>query len=490
MPNVGEWPRVYVLGCQKGATTSLAVTLDTSGGMQHSRRSQESRFWFRLLDVQSNERRWGRHEDLDLKWAGTYPNQFQPAIPAYDADPDQLLNEGMPAALALVMPHELHARVRLIAVLREPTSRLLSWYNHRIGAQVKGYCEYCGFCGNVWGKPTPDDAAWTPSFVDDAACEARETGGVNYRRGLYAPQLQRWRAAWPRKQLLVLSFSELVARPEEYVDRVIRGFTGLPQLHGLPHVNSMSSRFKVRRMCCESYCDLLRAGYAQDARRLYEMLDADYEARLGPELEPRFAHFAPPSCEVCEVAGGGLKLGSDSATNVEACSVAEGWRERSGVTRDPASQQVGGANASSSAEPAPRQQGEPAPYDQPTRSPPPPPNTQNGGAPASDAGTAPAAAAERPSEQAASPAEREAGGGDDPRLGRLRRVIELGLLALVSGWGARSILQRDDWRGARTKLRSAAGYLKGRFTLIREAGHRLHRTRVPTETESVIEQEI
>ena len=48
--------------------------------------------------------------------------------------------------------------------------------------------------------------------------------------GLYARQLQRWRSAWPRKQMLILNFEFLTAHSQQAM--VILGeFTGLPQGH-------------------------------------------------------------------------------------------------------------------------------------------------------------------------------------------------------------------------------------------------------------------
>ena len=62
-----------------------------------------------------------------------YPFIFPKSLPgAYDATPFQLNEEKQPSLLAGAMPPQLHARVRMVAVLREPASRLLSWYNHKV----------------------------------------------------------------------------------------------------------------------------------------------------------------------------------------------------------------------------------------------------------------------------------------------------------------------------------------------------------------------
>ena len=43
------------------------------------------------------------------------------------------------------MPTSLRAEARFIAVLREPASRMLSWYNHRVADAQRG-AKYAVFC--------------------------------------------------------------------------------------------------------------------------------------------------------------------------------------------------------------------------------------------------------------------------------------------------------------------------------------------------------
>ena len=53
------------------------------------------------------------------------------------------------------MPRGLQPRVRLIAVLREPADRMLSWYNHRVYELLvhNPNCGWCIFCRTFsWGS--------------------------------------------------------------------------------------------------------------------------------------------------------------------------------------------------------------------------------------------------------------------------------------------------------------------------------------------------
>ena len=115
---------------------------------------------------------------------------------------------------------------------------------------------------------------------------------------LYHEGLARWRASWERKQILVLNFDAFISQARSYM-RLISDFVDL-ELGDLPHSNELTTRYKVESMCCETWCAIAGA-HADGNAALYRMLDADYEGRLGPEVEPRFERFpaAPDSCRPC-----------------------------------------------------------------------------------------------------------------------------------------------------------------------------------------------
>lgn len=78
-------------------------------------------------------------------------------------------------------------------------------------------------------------------------------------RGLYAEQLERWHAAFPREQLLVLLNEELAERPAETYARVLE-FLGAPplELAAYPRVfdrNYADMRPETRERLAERYAE-------------------------------------------------------------------------------------------------------------------------------------------------------------------------------------------------------------------------------------------
>ena len=62
---------------------------------------------------------------------------------------------------------------------------------------------------------------------------------LDVMRGLYAKALTNWRQHWPRKQILVLNFAQLVGHAtKQDVLTLIGDFVGSTPLGGLPSMNT------------------------------------------------------------------------------------------------------------------------------------------------------------------------------------------------------------------------------------------------------------
>jgi len=124
------------------------------------------------------------------------------------------------------VPARLHAllpEARLIVLLRDPVRRAYSHYWHE---RDKGR-ETLGFEAAIDAEPARIDA-------DDArlARGEIEISGAHQHfsylaRGRYAEQLERWLALFPREQLRVLRFEDLVRDPLGVLNDTL-GFLGLP----------------------------------------------------------------------------------------------------------------------------------------------------------------------------------------------------------------------------------------------------------------------
>jgi hypothetical protein len=150
-----------------------------------------------------------------------------------EATASYLADYWTPRRAAMLVPN-----ARLIACLREPADR--------------AYSQYTYF--RKWGKEPLE------TFEEAIACEkerlrgeeSREISDARYhswqiyqwgylRTGRYAEHLERWLDAFPREQLLLLKFEDIVVEPERALEQV-HEHLGLPShRHGdLPVLNAGS----------------------------------------------------------------------------------------------------------------------------------------------------------------------------------------------------------------------------------------------------------
>ena len=288
-------------------------------------------------------------KELDLWWGYSggvvsaitsemYAQCFQPcATFAIDSTPSRLHEQFAAAALQrLVHSAGLLGEMRLVAIFREPISRHLSWYNHRLpaagwGVWLPNQQRYI----SMWEMPASPER-WTlceakygpllngsvPSHTMLARCEVERwrrarcspsapDGGLacwlgQARRnetstwlvkGIYAPQLQQWSAQFPRRQLMVVSFDTLVrSGPRSALE-----FAGLPSAGAmaLPHKNGRPTHCRVERVSCATRSALAEV-YEPWNRLLYEGLRRDACSGDAPGAEPPFPPFEAPMCSETE----------------------------------------------------------------------------------------------------------------------------------------------------------------------------------------------
>ena len=285
--------------------------------------------------------------------AHTYSAHFQPdwdknadaknCSAFVDGTPTRLASWHAPKELlqlASQMGASFAAQLRLVAVLREPVSRHLSWYNHRLStSNIKLVAkekrkENEAFwnvvkdrCGTSFWKPREGMA---PSHAMLAACDLHRwrvggcggaSGGGNsssavdtacwltqtqtwinftwFVEGLYAPQIDYWSTIWPRKQLLVLDFDTLLNR-KDAISRVLT-FAGVNSGRGhtptIPHSNEKPSACKAALVECATL-HAMAPLIAPWNEALYTRLHADTLSGRAPSMEPPFKPFAlPTKCE-------------------------------------------------------------------------------------------------------------------------------------------------------------------------------------------------
>ena len=177
-------PHFLVIGAEKGGTTWLHDVLRHHPDL-YLPDVKEVHFFNRF---DSNGREIDNFRGRGLAW---YERHFEAARPgqlAGEATPMYLCDPEAPARIAETLPD-----ARFIVMLREPVSRALSHYRM---ARSK--------------KHTNSDLG---TLIRDE--DARFLG-----RGLYARQLERWFALFPRDRFLILFFDDVAARPQELLRRV------------------------------------------------------------------------------------------------------------------------------------------------------------------------------------------------------------------------------------------------------------------------------
>jgi hypothetical protein len=169
-------------------------------------------------------------------------------------------------------PHraaKLVPNARLIACLRDPADR--------------AYSQYTYF--RRWGKEPLETFEEAIAYEEERLRgeESREIGDPRYhswqlyqwgylRTSRYAEHLERWLDAFPREQLLILEFEELVTEPERALER-IHEHLGLPAYRNgeLPVLNA-----GTYEPMAEATRERLREYFRPHNERLRELIGIDF----------------------------------------------------------------------------------------------------------------------------------------------------------------------------------------------------------------------
>jgi hypothetical protein len=262
-------PSFLIIGAQRGGTTSLLDALrrhpDVTGptaGEDFVRLRKEVHFfdqrfengidWYRSFFPLEARRRLARLRGRDLV--------------AGESSPYYLFHPEVPARVAETLPD-----VKLIAMLRNPVERAYSHYQHkkRLGREKHSFEEALAAEDR---RLAGDDEL----ILTDHRYRRHHFHRAYFRRGLYAEQLERWLAHFPREQLLVIRSEDFFDRPEVTYAEVLE-FIGVRPWHGdFRHRNKASYAPIDPALRAE-----LEDRFAEPNRRLAEL--------LGPEFtwEPR-----------------------------------------------------------------------------------------------------------------------------------------------------------------------------------------------------------
>jgi hypothetical protein len=206
-------PDFLIIGAQKAGTTALYAYL-----LQHPAITGPS--W---KEVSFFDRHYARGEAW---YRGNFPNTLRGRGVRRRTGVDPLVGEASPSYVFHPSAPERAAALvpdaRLVVLVRNPVDRAYSQYHHEVslgreplsfeqalaqeGARMRGELERMrdpAYFSHAW---------WNFTYVS---------------RGLYAEQLERWLAAFPREHLLVVPSDDLLEHPAETYARVLE-FLGAP----------------------------------------------------------------------------------------------------------------------------------------------------------------------------------------------------------------------------------------------------------------------
>ena len=250
-------PDFLIIGAQKAGTTALYAYL-----LRHPAIVGPSWKEVSFFD---------RHFARGAKWyRGQFPNALRLRLVerrtgvapiAGEASPSYLFHPFAPERVAALLPD-----VRLVALVRDPVDRAFSHYQHEVafGREPLSFEQAL--------DQEEERMRGELERMRDPAYFSHAWWNYTYAsRGLYAEQLERWLAVFPREQLLIVPSEDLLERPGETYSRVLE-FLGAPphELASYPRIFSReySQMEPVTR-------EALRERFAEPNRRLYELLGRD-----------------------------------------------------------------------------------------------------------------------------------------------------------------------------------------------------------------------
>ena len=253
---------LFIVGAQKAGTSALYSYLQPSPDFMGGKIKEKSFF---------------SRDNFYSRGIGYYLSLYPPVATdkwGLDATPEYLYYEKCAARI-----HAFAPRAKIVILLREPASRALSaydmyremihwqWFRQRVREANKDAREF--FTPIVEGK-----APFNLGHFLDKELEAIVNGGEAVepsliRRGLYAPQIERFIRQFGQQNVLVLFSSDLKKAPHGTVNRVL-AFAGLGELANreYPAVNAREYRIDPQ----DRELIIRRAGelFARDKQQLIE----------------------------------------------------------------------------------------------------------------------------------------------------------------------------------------------------------------------------
>jgi len=320
-------PLMYVLGIQKGGTSTLSHTL------QHALKDAQPNVSSRpncgahaskrtgTVPATSKESHFLHHRWLTTghgspreRFTSLYDPAYCPSECFLEMTPDNLADKNAPRRLAIMMSALEAARARFVVSLREPVARDISWYHQARANNDDIQKSYHSYVTSRLNQIQQCAAPLGGSANVSLDLYVRCTQGSVIYYGWYWGQLRTWEQHFAPAQFLVLQMESLFNRPVESVQRELFAHLGMGRVvqprTSFPHINThdvYSYPGRQSMMSCASVQMMARSYKPWNARLFAEyphltaslwklpVCSSDPAAKVGPSLHTLRGEQQQPS---------------------------------------------------------------------------------------------------------------------------------------------------------------------------------------------------
>ena len=187
----GCWPKLFIIGTQKGATTSLFQVLHGQGGACGSITNPRIEAALpnlkgafngdtgmakepHIFDIVKSD--WKKVANEPGLYRSLYRVSDCPQRTFLDATPNYIHHPGAPSRLAELLPSSWVPHLRMVLTVREPIARDLSWFNHRSAQSCQPGADRSNmkyaFCSASDAQAL--DPNFYPSYEKEVECRKQE----------------------------------------------------------------------------------------------------------------------------------------------------------------------------------------------------------------------------------------------------------------------------------------------------------------------------
>ena len=184
----GCWPRLFIVGTQKGATTSLFGALHLEGAICGTVMSDAvaqavpsllgrdgyfSAKEAHIFDLKDST--WSALVKQPWMYQSLYREKDCPQRTFLDATPRYIRDPAAPARMVELMPASWVPQLRVVLTIREPIARDLSWFNHKLNrAMYQQQKSNTSLAGDFCSLSDGSNQDGYPTYAGEVMCRKQE----------------------------------------------------------------------------------------------------------------------------------------------------------------------------------------------------------------------------------------------------------------------------------------------------------------------------